>query len=130
MTQGPIVLIMNQYAYYGKRMSTVHSVGQLSHFGLDINDQSTVIPGHKQQMVTPNWWIIPFNIINGLTWMPMQPSMDKDLAKLPHVIITSDDIYHPTMDSNIDEEDFTSFDECTSTTGSYLHHNSYGPDYV
>ena len=68
------------------------------------------------------------------------------LAKLPHVIVTSDDtwdptvldhsihiendIFCPTMDSNIDEEDFTSFDECTSTTGSYLNHNSYGPDYV
>ena len=34
------------------------------------------------------------------------------------------------MDSNIDEEDFTPFDECTSTTGSYLHHNNYGPNYT
>ena len=65
MTQGPIVLTMNQYAYYGKG-STVHSVGQLSHFGLEIDDQSSAFPGHKQCMVTPNQWIIPFNIINGL----------------------------------------------------------------
>ena len=85
-------------------------------------------------MVTPNWW------------MPMQPSTDEDLDKLPHVIITSDDIleptvldhsidiendiYHPAIDSNIDEADFTSFDECTSMTESYLHHNSYGPNYI
>ena len=47
MTQGPVVLIMNQYVYYGKG-STVHSVGQISHFGLEIDDQSSVIPGHKQ----------------------------------------------------------------------------------
>ena len=42
-TQGPVVLIMNQYAYYGKG-STVHSVGQVSHFGLDVDDQSSSIP--------------------------------------------------------------------------------------
>ena len=48
MTHGPILLIMDQYASYGKG-STVHSVGQLSHFGLDIDDQSSAIPGHKQQ---------------------------------------------------------------------------------
>ena len=59
MTQGAIVLTMNQYTYYGKG-STVHSVGQLSHFGLEIDDQSSAIPGHKQCMITPDQWIIPF----------------------------------------------------------------------
>ena len=34
------------------------------------------------------------------------------------------------MDSNIHDEDFTSSDECTPMTGSYLYHNDYGPDYV
>ena len=62
---------MNQYAYYGKG-STAHSVGQLSHFGLDINDQSSVILGHTVFMVTLDHWIIPFNIVNGLTRMDMQ----------------------------------------------------------
>ena len=105
MTQGPVVLIMNQYTYYGKG-STVHSVRQLSHFGLDIDDQSSVIPGHKQCMVTPDQWIIPFNIINRLTRLPMQPSMDEDLDKLPHVMITSDNICNPTvLDHSIDIED-------------------------
>ena len=135
MTQGPIELIVNQYAYHGKG-STVHLVRELSHLGLGIDDQSSVIPGHKQQMVTPDQWIIPYNILNGLTRMPIQSSMDDDLDKLPHVVITNDniwdptvlnhlidienDIYHPTMDSNIDEEDFTPSDECTSMTRSYM----------
>ena len=97
-------------------------------------------------MITSDQWIIPFNIINGLTRMPMHASMDEDLDHLPHVIVTSDDIwdptvldhlidiendiYNPTIDSNIDDEDFTSFDECTSATGSYLHHDYYGPNYI
>ena len=53
-TQGPVVLIMNQYAYYGKG-SAVHSVGQLSHSGLDIDDQSSAIPGQKQCMIALDW---------------------------------------------------------------------------
>ena len=76
----------------------------------------------------------------------MQPSTDEDLDKLPHVIITSDDIWdptvldhsinienytcHPTMDSMIDEGEFVSLDECTYTTRTYLHHDSCGPNYI
>ena len=68
----------------------------------------------------------------------------KLMIYLPHVIGTSDDIWDPTvldhsidiendiyqsgMDSNIDAKDFTSFDECTSMTGTYLHHDSNDPD--
>ena len=62
--------------------------------------------------------------------MPMHPPMDENLHCRPHVFITSDDywdptaldhsidiendIYHPTMDSKIDDEYFTSFDVHTS----------------
>ena len=76
----------------------------------------------------------------------MQPSTDEDLDKLPHVIIASDDIwdptildhsidiandtYHPIMDPTIDEEEFTSVDECTPMTGIYQHHDRYGPNYI
>ena len=81
MTQGPVVLIKNQYGYCGKSRR-VHSVRQLSHFGLEIDDQSSEISGHKQCMVTPNQWIIPFSIINRLARMPMHPSMDEDLDEL------------------------------------------------
>ena len=96
-------------------------------------------------MVTPDWWIIPFNINNRLTRLPVQPSIDDDLDRLTHVIITNDDIWdptvldhlidlehdiiHPGIDSNINDEDFTSFDDCTSVTGPYLHHDDYGPNY-
>ena len=78
--------------------------------------------------------------------MPIQPPMDDDLDNLPHVIVTSNgiwdptvlnylidipnDTYHPVMDSSINEEEFASLDECTFATGSYLHHDGYGPNYV
>ena len=77
----------------------------LSHFCLEIGDQSSAIPGHKQCMVTLNQWIIPFNIVNQLTRMPMHPFMDEDLDKLPHAIVTGDDIWGPTiLDHLIDIE--------------------------
>ena len=76
----------------------------------------------------------------------MQHSTDEDLNKLPHILITSDeiwdptvldhlidienDIYHPVMDPTVDEENFVSFDECTSMTRTYLHHDSYSPNFV
>ena len=65
-------------------------------------------PGHKQHMVTPNQWIIPVNIINGLTRTPTQPSMDEYLDKPPHVFVTSNDIWDPTiLDCSIDIENDT-----------------------
>ena len=56
------------------------------------NTRSKTRTLNKQCMVTPHQWIIPFNNINGLTRMSMQPSTDEDLDNLPHVIVTSDDI--------------------------------------
>ena len=69
------------------------------------------------------------NIINGLTRIPMHPPTDDDLENLPHVIITSNDIWDPTvldhsidpsnntydhaMDPHFDQEDFASLDDCT-----------------
>ena len=87
---------MNQYAYYGKE-STIHSFGQLSHFGLDLDDQCSAIPGHTQCMITLDCWIIPFIIVNGLTRMPMKPSTNEDLDHLPHVIITSNHSWNPAV---------------------------------
>ena len=60
----------------------------------------------------------------------MCPPMDDNLETLPHVIITVDNIWNPTvldhsidpsndtydhtMDPHIEEEEFTSLDDCTS----------------
>ena len=53
-----------------------------------------------------------------------------DSTILDFLIDIENDVNHPTNDPMIDEEDLTSFDECTSATGTYLHHDSYGPNYV
>ena len=73
----------------------------------------------------------------------MQHSMDDDLDQLLHVFVTCDDIwdptvldhsidiendiYHPSIDSSVDDEDFMSVDDCTSTTGSNLNNDDDAP---
>ena len=49
---------------------------------------------------------------------------------LDYSIDIENDTHHPTMDPMIDEEEFASFDECTSMTRIYLHHDSYSPSYI
>ena len=66
----------------------------------------------------------------------MCPPTDDDLKTLLHVIITSDDIWDPTvLDHSIFPSNDTYHDAMdphidTSMTGNYLHHDDYGPDYV
>ena len=135
-TRGPIVIIMNQYAYYGKG-STMHSIGQLSHFGNTVDDKSAMIPGHQQRMVTVDQWVIPFQCRQGLIRMPMHPPTDEELDTLPTVVFTSDalwepgvldheinveeDVYHKAMESPEELDEFNSFDPRYNETGHYLH---------
>ena len=46
-TDGPAIAIFNEYTNMGKG-TTIHSVRQLSHFGLDVNNKSNKLPGGKQ----------------------------------------------------------------------------------
>ena len=47
-----------------------------------------------------------------------------DPTVLDHLIDIDHDTYHPTIVAKIDEEDFTSFGECTSATRTDPHHDS------
>ena len=53
-----------------------------------------------------------------------------DPTILDHLIDIENDTYHPTMNSMIDEEDYTSFDEYTSMTRTIYIMIVYGPNYV
>lgn len=106
-TDGPLIAIMNQYASYGKG-KTVHSVPQLASFGLDIDETSRRIGG-KQRMVTPEGYIIPFSIRGGLAHMDMRPPTDKEMATYPHVLLTADMSWDPTILDN--EYESTDYDK-------------------
>jgi hypothetical protein len=58
--------------------------------------------GGKQQIITPDGHYIPLTIIQGLTYLQLQPPTDQELHDLPHVLLTSDHDWDPsTLDNAI-----------------------------
>jgi len=49
---GPVILLMHQYAYFGKG-KTIHSALQLEHYGNIVNDRSSKLPGGGQLTKIP-----------------------------------------------------------------------------
>jgi hypothetical protein len=94
-TRGAAIAVMYQYAYYGKG-KTIHPPRQMGHFGHDVNDKSVKLPDGtgKQQIITPEGYIIPLNIVDGLLCMKMTKSTQED-RKLPHIILSSDMEWDP-----------------------------------
>ena len=67
---GPVILIMWQYAYYG-RQRTIHSSGQIKAYKNYVNDHSMKVSGSQQCIRTNDGYIIPIDIINGLPYIKM-----------------------------------------------------------
>ena len=101
--KGPIILIMHQYAYLGKG-KTIHSSGQIEYYKNAVDDKSSKVGG-KQCIVTPDGYVIPLNIKNGLAYMDMSKPTDQEFSSLPHVVLTSDSNCDPKLlDSEFDPE--------------------------
>ena len=105
--RGSVVCIMHQYAIYGKG-KTIHSSPQLEHFGNLVDDKSRKVGG-KQRITTLEGYVIPLQFCQGLAYLPMTPPTDKDLDELPHVILTSDGKWDPSILDN--EFDLTNLDD-------------------
>ncbi len=99
---GPIIVIMSQYAElgYGK---TIHSKGQMEHFGMIVDDTSRSAGG-RQCIITTEGYTIPISIREGLPHIDMTIPSDADMDKYPHVFLTSDSPWDPTiLDNEYDE---------------------------
>ena len=94
--KGPVILILQQYAYLGTG-STIHSSGQLEWFGNDVHDKSLKVKGGCQCIVTHDGYIIPIDMVNGLAYIKMVPNTKKEFEELPHVVLTCGD----TWDSSV-----------------------------
>jgi hypothetical protein len=103
--RGPAIAILNQYAYIGKG-KTIHSSGQLEWFGQDVNERSIKVANGSQRILTLDGYAIPINIRNGLPYITMRPYTDKEWNDLPHVLLTADTEWDPTvLDHDLDEND-------------------------
>ena len=99
--QGPIIGIFNQYATGGKG-HTIHSALQMEAFGLTVEDQSRLLPGlnSKQAILTPDGYQIPLEIRGGLAYMDTSYPSDRDIAIFPHVFMTADNDWDPSIFDN------------------------------
>ena len=102
--RGPAILVLNQYAALGKGQSIL-SCAQMEHFKIEVDDKSSKVGG-TQRITTPDGYIIPLRIKNGLPYVQMRPPTDRELSNpdIPHVVLTSDEDWDPcVLDSAIDD---------------------------
>ena len=93
---GKVVLIMHEYAYYG-RGNTIHSLGQIEWFKNTCNDKSFHVGG-KQVINFLDGYSTPLQCRTGLMYMSLlgQPT-DPDLNTYPHVLLTGPNEWDPSV---------------------------------
>ena len=110
--KGEIILVMNEYAHMPNAKS-IHSCGQLEHFKTGVYEKSPKISGKTPCLMTIEGHVIPISIISGLAYIKMRPYTDDEFEKLPHVVISSPNIWDPkVLDYTVDEEWYTN-QQCT-----------------
>ena len=101
--KGPVIAVMHQYALFGKG-NTIHAPGQLEWYHCDVNDKS-VHCGGLQRIKTPDGYVIPLSVVNGLARMDMRPFSDDEWDSLPHVFLTSELDWDPSVLDHIHEDE-------------------------
>ncbi|CAJ1963053.1 unnamed protein product [Cylindrotheca closterium] len=63
-----------------------------------MDDKSTKVGG-QQRLTTPDGFVLPLDIRNGLSYLRMRPPTDRELSNpdIPHVELTSDTDWDPSV---------------------------------
>jgi hypothetical protein len=77
--------------------STIHSPCQFEWYKNDVNDKSIYVPGGLQYIKTLDGYIIPLGIKDGLARLAIRPYTDHEWDNLPHVILTSELEWNPSV---------------------------------
>ena len=103
---GPAIAILHQYAYTGQG-KTIHSSGQLEWYENDVNDKSIKVLGSLQCILTNDGYVIPINIRDGLPYIvALCCFTDEEWDSLPHVVLTGDADWDPSvLDHDLDENE-------------------------
>ena len=102
--KGEIILVMNEYAHMPNAKS-IHSCGQLEHYKTSVYEKSPKVTGKTPCLMTIEGHVIPISIISGLAYIKMRPYTDDEFEKLPHVVISSPNIWDPkVLDYSVEEE--------------------------
>ena len=82
-------------AYMGRNKSILLSF-QMEHYGNQVNEKHPALGG-KGTISTPDGYIFPLSFAAGLAYINMRSFTDEEYLKLPHVIMTSDKEWDPTV---------------------------------
>lgn len=93
--KGPVIVIMHQYALIGKGHS-IHAPCQMEHFKIFVDDKSKAVGGN-QYIKTLDGYAIPLDIKEGLVRLPIRPYTDAEFDSLPHVFLTSENVWDPSV---------------------------------
>ncbi len=96
---GPVIAIFHQYAGI-QRGPTIHSPGQLEAFDNTVNNHSRKIDSAGQLIITNHGFEFPLHICNGLAYLDMLPFTDAKRDKHPHIVMTSDVDWNPSVLDN------------------------------
>ena len=86
---------------------TIHAPTQLRAFDLDVNELPRRAPCGRglQRITTPEGYIIPLKIKQGLPYMGMTCPSDEEMESYPHVVFTSDMPWDPSIYDDDDDDD-------------------------
>ena len=95
-SQGKVIGIFNEYAYFGKG-SSIHSSGQLEWFKTNVDEKSVKVGG-TQLITTLDGYSVPLLIKDGLAYATsLGRPTDQDMDTYPHVFFTSPDEWDPSV---------------------------------
>ena len=122
-TKGDVIGIFHQYAHINKGTS-IHSSVQLEAYKQDVNDRSLRTPGGLQRILTVDGHEIPLVIRNGLPYLNIRPHTDREFDTLPHVIMTSDSDWDPSI-LDCDPTDVTKSPDTRDMTPEWPIHENF-----
>ena len=95
-SQGKVIGIFNEYAYFGKG-SSIHSSGQLEWFKTNVDEKSVKVGG-TQLITTLDGYSVPLLIKDGLAYATsLGRPTDQDMDTYPHVFFTFPDEWDPSV---------------------------------
>ena len=101
--KGNAIAVFHQMALLGKGKSILSCV-QMEHYGAIVEDKSRRLGG--KQRILMDGYQIPLDFHNGLPYLPCRPPTPEEVQTLPHIIMTSDIDWDPSIyDNTIDEMD-------------------------
>jgi hypothetical protein len=116
--KGDAIAMFHQMALLGKGKSILSCLQMEAH-GADINDRSRLLPGVKQR-ISIDGYQIPLDFKDGSPYLRCCKPTETELALLPHIIMTSDIEWDPSLYDNVLED----LQEFHATSVDFIDHDN------